>query len=380
MPTMTASLAITALICLIVGLVIGWFAHASTAASVSAATVAATREQSTLLGDEVNDIVGPLRSTLDQLSAELRRTEHNRVHAYAGLTEQVRGMSQASLRLQEQTRRLSSALHTPQVRGRWGEVQLERIVELSGMSRHCDFTPQQTMPNPRDDDQRLRPDLVVHLAGGRSIVVDAKVPLHAYLQAASADDDTAAGADRPAAEQQLAARHAQAVRSHVTALSGKSYWAAQPSSPEFVVLFLPGDGALETATRADPGLLDYAFGRNVVLATPSTLIALLRTVALGWRQHALAEDATVIHTLGRQLYQRLDGVLAHLDKTGSALRRAVESYNATIGAIDTRLSVTARRLAELEALDTGTDDAHRLNAVDVPVRSTPHRTCHPADD
>ncbi|MFZ2510069.1 MAG: DNA recombination protein RmuC [Gordonia sp. (in: high G+C Gram-positive bacteria)] len=364
---MTASLAITALACLIVGIVIGWFAHASAAASVSAATIDATREQSAMLGDEVHDIVGPLRLTLDELSAELRRTEHNRIHAYAGLTEQVRGMAQASFRLQEQTSRLSSALHTPQVRGRWGEVQLERIVELSGMSRHCDFTTQQTSPDRRDDDtRRVRPDLVVHLAGGRSIVVDAKVPLQAYLESAAADDGTT-----PGASAQVAARHAQAVRAHVSVLSGKSYWSAQPSSPEFVVLFLPGDGALETATRADPDLLDYAFGRNVVLATPSTLIALLRTVALGWRQHALAEDAAVIHTLGRQLYQRLDGVLAHLDKTGGALRRAVESYNATIGAIDTRLSVTARRLAELEALDTGNDAARRLNRIDVPVRSTP---------
>lgn len=362
---MTASLAITALVCLIVGIVLGWFAHASAAASVRAATIDATREQSAMLGDEVNDIVGPLRVTLDQLSAELRRTESDRIHAYAGLTEQVRGMAQASFRLQEQTSRLSSALHTPQVRGRWGEVQLERIVELSGMSRHCDFTTQQTSSNPHDHEAaRVRPDLVVYLAGGRSIVVDAKVPLRAYLDAASAD-----GTGDRAAGGALAARHAQAVRAHVSALSGKAYWAAQPSSPEFVVLFLPGDGALETATRADPDLLDFAFGRNVVLATPSTLIALLRTVALGWRQHALAEDAAVIHTLGRQLYQRLDGVLAHLDKTGTALRRAVESYNATIGAIDTRLSVTARRLAELEALDTGTDEARRPALVDVPVRS-----------
>lgn len=361
---MSATVVITALVCLIVGAVCGWFAHLSASGAMQQATDAATRQQSAALGDEVSHIVEPLRETLDQLSDELRRTEHNRIHAYAGLTEQVRGMQATSHRLQEQTSRLAGALHTPQIRGRWGEVQLERVVELSGMSRHCDFTTQTTQ---RDDDRRIRPDLIVHLAGGRSIVVDAKVPLQAYLEASSgaaANPDTAA----------LLVRHAQSVRAHVTALSAKSYWSAQPSSPEFVVLFLPGDGVLESATRADPTLLDFAFGRNVVLATPGTLIALLRTVALGWRQHALAEDAATIHALGRQLYQRLDGVLGHLEKTGGALRRAVESYNAAVGAIDSRLSVTARRLAELEALGDvaggGDGVRERLPTVDAPVRST----------
>ncbi len=360
---MTASLAITALVCLILGAVVGWFAHRSAAGAVGAATADAAREQSLLLGDEVNDIVEPLRATLHQLSTELQASERGRIHAFAGLSEQVRGMTQASYRLQEQTSRLAGALHTTQVRGRWGEVQLERIVELSGMSRHCDFTTQQHLPADGDRERRARPDLVVHLAGGRNIVVDAKVPLTAYLEAAGAPEPTEA-----------AVAHARAVRAHVQALSAKSYWAALPGSPEFVVLFLPGDGALETATRVDPALLDYAFGRNVVLATPSTLIALLRTVALGWRQHALAEDAATIHALGRQLYQRLDGVLGHLEKTGGALRKAVESYNATIGAVDSRLTVTARRLAELEALGdvTGGDPAERarLPTVDTPVRSS----------
>lgn len=362
---MTASLAITALVCLIVGAIAGWLAHRSAAGALGAATADAAREQTLLLGDEVGDLVAPLRDTLHRLSAELQSAERGRIHAFAGLSEQVRGMTQASYRLEEQTSRLAGALHTTRVRGRWGEVQLERIVELSGMSRHCDFTTQQTLASdPGDDrDRRVRPDLVVHLAGGRNIVVDAKVPLTAYLEAAGAPDRAdAAGA------------HARAVRAHVQALSGKAYWAAQPGSPEFVVLFLPGDGALETATRADPALLEYAFGRNVILATPSTLIALLRTVALGWRQHALAEDAAAIHALGRQLYQRLDGVLGHLERTGGALRKAVEAYNATIGAVDSRLTVTARRLAELEALGdvAGPEagDRARLSTVNAPVRSS----------
>lgn len=375
MGPMSASLVITGLVCLIVGAVAGWFAHRSAAGSVGAATTQAAREQSAFLGDEVNEIVEPLRMTLDQLAEEMRRTERGRIHAFAGLSEQVRGMQQTSVRLQEQTGRLAGALHAPQVRGRWGELQLERVVELSGMSRHCDFTTQVTGHDDGPAGRRLRPDLVVHLAGGRSLVVDAKVPLQAYLEASSTESPPGgAGRDDTA----LLARHAQAVRSHVTALSAKSYWSAQPSSPEFVVLFLPGDGVLEAATRADPGLLDYAFGRNVVLATPGTLIALLRTVALGWRQHALAEDAATIHALGRQLYQRLDGVLGHLEKTGGALRRAVESYNSAIGAIDSRLTVTARRLAELEALGdvapAGEPGRERLTPVDAQVRTVSRAT------
>lgn len=359
---MTASLVITGLVCLIAGAVAGWFAHRSAAGAVGTASSEAAREQSAVLGEEINEIVEPLRLTLDQLGDELRRTERGRIHAHAGLSEQLRGMHQMSVRLQEQTSRLAGALHAPTTRGRWGELQLERVVELSGMSRHCDFS---TQASGVDDDRRVRPDLVVHLAGGRTIVVDAKVPLHAYLEASSGD--ARAGDDAT-----LLARHAQAVRSHVTALSAKRYWTAQHSSPEFVVLFLPGDGILEAATRADPGLLDYAFGRDVVLATPGTLIALLRTVALGWRQYALAEDAATIHALGRQLYQRIDGVLGHLEKTGGALRRAVESYNAAIGAIDTRLGVTARKLSELEALSgvipAGKRPRERLPTVDTQVR------------
>jgi len=355
---MSTTLALTALVCLLLGGLAGWLGHGRFTRSA-----AVDEERSSdALGRQVDDLVAPLRQTLDQLSAQMHRSESGRIAAQAGLSEQLRGMTVTAQRLQDQTARLAGALHAPQIRGRWGEVQLERIVELSGMSRHCDFTTQRSYA---DDDRTVRPDLTVHLAGGRSIIVDAKVPLQAWSDAAGPATD-------PDAARQRLRRHAQAVRAHVTALSGKAYWASQRQSPEFVVLFLPGDGALEAATRADPALLDYAFARNVVLATPSTLIALLRTVALGWRQHALAEDAAVIHDLGRQLYQRLDGVLGHLDKTGTALRRAVEAYNATIGAVDNRLGVTARRLAELEALSTVETSGNRLRdrpaAIDTTVR------------
>ncbi|NLG48242.1 DNA recombination protein RmuC [Gordonia sp. (in: high G+C Gram-positive bacteria)] len=323
-------------ICLIVGALLGWLARGASLAAHAGTTAG---PESGRVGAEVDLVVGPLRDTLGRLSEELRRSEAGRVHAYAGLAEQMRGVHATSRRLQQQTHQLAGALHAPQVRGRWGEVQLERVVELSGMSRHCDFSTQ--VHGQSEAERAVRPDLVVQLAGGRRIVVDAKVPLQSYMESTSA-----AVADN----RELVVRHAQAVRAHVTALAGKSYWSAQPVSPEFVVLFLPNDGALESALRGDPELLDFAFSRDVVLATPSTLIALLRTVALGWRQFALAEDAETIHALGRQLYQRIDQVLGHLEKTGASLRRAVESYNSTVGAIDSRLGVTARKLADLEAL------------------------------
>ena len=344
-------------LCLIVGALLGWFARGTATGGHHSG-----ERPGPSLGAEVDLVVGPLRETLGRLSEELRRSEAGRAHAYAGLAEQMRGVHATSQRLHQQTSQLASALHAPHVRGRWGEIQLERIVELSGMSRHCDFATQ--VQGQSDADRAVRPDLVVQLAGGRRIVVDAKVPLHAYLESTSG-----AVPDN----REVIARHAQAVRAHVNVLSAKSYWSAQPVSPEFVVLFLPGDGVLESALRGDPGLLDYAFSRDVVLATPSTLIALLRTVALGWRQYALAEDAETIHALGRQLYQRIDQVLGHLEKTGASLRRAVESYNSTVGAIDSRLGVTARKLADLEALSGTASPSVRvsdgISPVDSVVRS-----------
>ncbi|GAA4675639.1 DNA recombination protein RmuC [Gordonia humi] len=349
---MSTIAAIIGPVCLVVGAVLGWYAHARSVAE---------RQAPPLPPDT---LVAPLRDSLGQLSDELRRSEHNRVHAFAGLSEQVRCMQMTSHRLHEQTAQLAGALQAPQIRGRWGEIQLERVVELSGMSRHCDFSTQVHGQTP---DRVVRPDLVVHLAGGRTIVVDAKAPLQAYL------DSTAPGLSVEAARDK-SARHAQAVRAHINSLSAKAYWAAQASTPEFVVLFLPGDGVLDAAMSHDPDLLDYAFARDVVLATPSTLIALLRTVALGWRQHAMASDAEQIQALGQQLYQRIDQVLGHLDKVGSALRRTVESYNSAVGAIDSRLGVTARKLSELEALSVSagrSDTAHRTpKAVDATVRST----------
>ncbi|NDK87976.1 DNA recombination protein RmuC [Gordonia desulfuricans] len=345
---------------ILAGVAIGWFAATGRAASavataraeteavresqelvgrsLSAASEDAARRQSTAIGAQMTHIVDPLRALVGQLAEELRRVEQNRVGAYAGLTEQVRGVHAASTRLGDQTRALTNALHTPHLRGRWGEMQLERVVELAGMTRHCDFDTQVTIGT----DEAKRPDMIVRLAGGRSIVVDAKVPLHSYLDAAECDD--------PALREELLASHAQAVRAHIKTLSSKAYWAALPNSPEMVVLFVPGDAVLEWAVRSDPGLIDFGFAKNVVLTTPSSLVALLRTVALGWRHDAMARDAAVIHELGVELHHRLETVLGHVDRVGVSLRRAVEAYNSTVGALDSRVGVTARKLASLEAL------------------------------
>lgn len=367
---------------LLIGAVLGWPANASrssaavaaarteadalrssqelAARSLSAASEDAARRQSTAIGTQVNHIVEPLRGVLGQLSEELRRVERSRISAYSGLTEQVRGMHIASQQLSSETRALANALHTPHIRGRWGELQLERVVELAGMSEHCDFSTQVSAES--DLAGHIRPDMVIHLAGQREIVVDAKVPLHAYLAAADCTDP-----DKQTAHLN---DHARAVRSHITQLASKSYWTAFANTPEMVVLFVPGDTILDAAVRADPGLIEFGFARNVVVTTPTSLVALLRTVALGWRHDALAADAAVIRELGVELHHRLGSVLGHLDKMGVSLRRAVESFNSTLGAVDTRVGVTARKLASLESLGISAETT-QPGSVDVGVRSTP---------
>lgn len=380
---MPISLLVSFVIGVVLGGALGWFAHAArtstrlarahaeaqayqrseamAARSLSAASEDAARRQSAAIGAEVHHIVGPLRDTLGRLSDELRRTETDRVSAYAGLSEQVHGMRHLSAQLSNQTRALANALHTPHIRGRWGEFQLERVVELAGMTRHCDFDTQVAGTASNDGGGGgVRPDMVVHLAGGRHIVVDAKVPLHAYLEAVNTDD--------PAHEDQALLAHARAVRAHVSALSAKSYWTAFANTPEMVVLFIPSDPILESAARIDSDLLEYAFTKKVVLATPTTLVALLRTVALGWRQYALTEDARAIHDLGYELYRRLSTVLGHVDKMGGSLRRAVEAYNSTVGAMDSRLGVTARKLADLDAFTNQTAGLPEPTLIDDVIR------------
>lgn len=301
-------------------------------------------------------MVDPVAQTLDRLDGQLRTTEKEREGAYAALRTQVGAMQHTSEQLQSETRQLVTALRAPQARGRWGELQLERIVELAGMVEHCDFHRQVTATGRTGDaDSTIRPDLVVNLAGGKQIVVDAKVSLAAYLEAMDAQDDSA--------QQRRLAAHARHLRAHVDSLAAKSYWAAFENTPEFVVLFVPGDSFLQAALTADPVLLEHAFERNVVVATPTTLIALLRTVAHTWRQEALARNAAQVLALGRDLHERLSRMGDHLGRLGRQLGSSVDAYNRTVGALESRVLVTARRFRDLQVTDQELDAPEQIERV-----------------
>lgn len=266
---------------------------------------------------------------LDRLSDQMHHLDRSRA-AWQGQVD-----AHVDL-LQRETRSLSTALRKPQVRGRWGELHLRRAVELAGLVDRCDFAEQ-----VRLDDGARRPDLVVNLVGGRQVVVDAKVPLDAYLDATSTDDeDDAAHHLR---------RHVAQLRTHVDTLGSKAYWRSLDESPEFVVLFVPAESFLAAALETDGSLIEYAAARRVVLATPTTLIALLRTVAHGWSHEALADQAREIHRLGRELHERLASMNGHLDQLGRSLNAAVGHYNQTVGSLESRVLVTARRFGDLPA-------------------------------
>jgi DNA recombination protein RmuC len=288
----------------------------------------------------VETLVSPLQDALLRVEAEIAGIEQTRQQAYAGLTAQVRGLTETNERLRTQTAHLASALRSPQARGRWGEVQLKRVVEMAGMVAHCDFVEQTTL-------QRAgvvrRPDLVVNLPGGRRLAVDAKVPLAAYLQAHETDDDD---------KRTLLFRdHARQLRAHINALSEKAYWEQFPESPDLVVLFIPGDAFLAAAFEHEAGLFEYAQSRRILLATPTTLIALLQSVAVGWRQEAMADNARTVCEVGRELYKRLSTMGEHVAGVGKALEKAVESYNKQVSSLESRVLPSARRLAALEVGD-----------------------------
>lgn len=285
-----------------------------------------------------------IRDGLDRLHERMRDLEHQRVSWQSTLHQQVDEVRHSTDTLRRETSALATALRKPHVRGQWGELHLRRTIELAGMVEHCDFDQQVHLVG---EDSSLRPDVVVRLAGGKSIVVDAKVPLAAFLDAQATEDP-----DERAAH---VAHHARQLRSHIDQLSAKKYWQALTQSgvqsPEFVVLFLPAESFLSAALDADQGLLEYAATRNVVLATPTTLIALLRTVAHGWTTETLAERTHEIHQLGRDLYARLRTVGGHLDKLGRSLKGSVEAYNSTVGSLETRVLVTARHFSDVAEFD-----------------------------
>jgi DNA recombination protein RmuC len=354
----TVSTLAVVFLCLLVGAALGWLMARLRAATEIArleATIDARREGEERLEQSLRSLtyeataqsqeavaraVAPLHETLRRYEQRLAELEHERVDAYAELREQVRAMGMVSGELRTETKQLVAALRAPQVRGRWGEHQLRRIVEAAGLLEHCDFAEQVTAST---DEQGVRPDLMVRMHGGRTVVVDAKAPFEAYLTAMEARDERS----RDAALDQ----HAGHLRRHVDQLSAKAYWTAFDSTPDFVVLFVPADPFLDAALQRDPGLMEHAFRRDVVLATPATLIAMLRTVAYSWRQEALARNAAAVHGLARDLYTRLATLGDHVGKLGGSLQGAVTAYNKAVGSLESRVLVSARKLAEMGVSD-----------------------------
>ncbi len=305
-----------------------------TAASATAAGELDSRKAA------VEQLVQPLRDTLSRLEGQLREAEAARRSSHAALTEQVSIARQTSDQLRAQTQALVTALRRPEARGRWGEMQLRRVVELAGMASRCDFDEQVGVTTA---DGAVRPDMVIRLAGGKNIVVDSKVSLAAYLEAAEATDE-GVRADRLAA-------HARHVREHVDRLAAKAYWAALSTSPEFVVLFIPGEAFLAPALERDPPLLEYAMASRVHIATPTTLVTMLRTAQYAWQQDALSDHARAVFELGRELYDRIASLGRHVDGLGRALTTAVSTYNRAVGSLESRVLVSARKLSELGVVD-----------------------------
>lgn len=307
---------------------------------------------------QIDGMLKPMRELMTQYQLRLTEVERSRVESYSMLREQLGVLAEASRTLDTKTGQLVNALSRPSTRGQWGEISLRRLMELAGMSNRCDFYEQESV---RNEEVRQRPDVIVRLPGDREVVIDCKAVLDAFLEAAAATDEE----QRKSCLQ----RHSQQVRARVKELSGKAYWNQFKRMPEYVVMFLPGEAFLYAAVETDPSLIEEGFKSRVVVATPTTLIALLKTIEFGWRQEALADNAEEIRKLGVDLYERIAVLATHVENMGSSLSATVKNYNGMIGSLDSRVLVTARKMAELGARS---DKAiGELSAVEVQPKALP---------